>query len=433
MRGRVRRLCAVGTAILVALVSTGCTALLPPAEGSNAVLTAWAISAGGEEELLPPAAEAFERRTGKPIQVQFFQNDPYKNKLWVSMGSGNPPDAIFGWGGGPLKTFVDAGKIVDLAPQMRADPQWRQRFLPSVMGPVDQDGHTYGVPIGSIQPVVLFYNKDVFESVGLQPPRTWQQLTAAVPRLQQAGYIPISLGGADAWTYLMWEEALVDRVAGPEAFQAVLDGKPGAWQNPDIVRANRMLQDLVQQGAFGDSFTSTSAELNQQTALVTSGRAAMTLHLGSAYPTMLENAPDFVRNGRLGWLPFPAVEGGRGDPANLFGNPATFMSATTGPRQDEAVDFLRHEVSSPEYSEGTIARGEVPPVVGIEDRLRTAENSDWLLFVYDLAKNAPHFQQSWDQALPPGPAQNLLTNLQKLFLEQITAQEFSSEMEESPR
>ncbi|GAB3690112.1 ABC transporter substrate-binding protein [Saccharopolyspora tripterygii] len=432
MRG-LRRLSAVAAVLAAALTSTGCAVLLPPSEGSTGVITSWAISGGGEEELMPGQGERFQQRTGRPVQTQFFQNDPYKNKLWVSMGSGTPPDAFFGWGGGALEEFIEAGRVADLAPAMREHPEWRQNFLPSVMSPVDIGGGTYGIPVGGIQPVLLYFNEDVYAETGLRPPRSWNELLDQVPRLQEAGYLPIALGGADSWTYLMWEEAIVDRVAGPGAFQAVLDGEPGAWLNPDIIRANTMLQNLVRRGAFGNAFASTSAELGQQRTLLASGRAAMMVHLGSGYSDLLGDDEDWVREGHLGWAPFPAVEGGKGDPANLVGNPTTFMSATAGPDAEEAVDFLRQELSSDAFTQGRLARGDVPPVTGIEDQLRASDDADYMTFVYDLAKNAPHFQQSWDQALPPGPAQNVLINLQKLFLEQISPQEFSELMEESSR
>lgn len=432
MRG-LRRLCGAGAALALALTSTGCAVLLPPSEGSADVVTTWAISGGGEEELMPGQGEKFAQRTGRRMHTQFFQNDPYKNKLWVSMGSGTPPDTFFGWGGGALHAFINAGKVADLAPAMRQHPEWRNNFLPSVMSPVDLRGGTYGIPVGGIQPVLLYFNKDVYARTGLRPPRTWNELLDQIPRLQQAGYLPISLGGADSWTYLMWEEAIVDRVAGPETFQAVLDGKPGAWLNPDIIKANTLLQDLVRSGAFGDAFASTSAELGQQRTLLASGRAAMMVHLGSGYSDLLGDNETWVREGHLGWTRFPAVEGGKGHPDNLVGNPTTFMSATAGPDQHDAVEFLRQELSSPAYTRAILERGDVPPVTGIEEQLRTSEDADYMTFVYELAKNAPHFQQSWDQALPPGPAQNVLINLQKLFLEQIGPEEFSQLMEESSR
>ena len=72
--------------------------------------------------------------------------------------------------------------------------------------------------------------------------------------------------------------------------------------------------------------------------------------------------------------------------------------------------------------------GDIPAVQGLESQLSGAANSEWLLFNYNMVKNAPHYQLSWDQALPPQPAQALLTNLDQLFLKQISPQQFSDNM-----
>lgn len=77
---------------------------------------------------------------------------------------------------------------------------------------------------------------------------------------------------------------------------------------------------------------------------------------------------------------------------------------------------------------GLIKIGLVPPVKGIQSKLKQQKDSDWLLFVYDLAQNAPYYDLSWDQALPARAAQALLTNLDLLFLKKITPQQFSKNM-----
>ena len=60
--------------------------------------------------------------------------------------------------------------------------------------------------------------------------------------------------------------------------------------------------------------------------------------------------------------------------------------------------------------------------------LSSAQNGEWLQYNYNIVQKAPHFQLSWDQALLPQPAQALLTNLDQLFLKQVTPQGFSTNM-----
>ena len=78
--------------------------------------------------------------------------------------------------------------------------------------------------------------------------------------------------------------------------------------------------------------------------------------------------------------------------------------------------------------QGMIKLGEVPVAQGISSQLASAPNSDWLEYVYQTVQKAPSSQLSWDQALPPQPAQAVLTNLSQLFLKQITPQQFADNM-----
>ena len=42
----------------------------------------------------------------------------------------------------------------------------------------------------------------------------------------------------------------------------------------------------------------------------------------------------------------------------------------------------------------------VPPVRGIDERLEQSDSAEYLEAVHEMVASAPHFQLSWDQALP---------------------------------
>ncbi|MBV8457998.1 MAG: hypothetical protein JO122_15435, partial [Acetobacteraceae bacterium] len=119
---------------------------------------------------------------------------------------------------------------------------------------------------------------------------------------------------------------------------------------------------------------------------------------------------------------------------NVAGNPTNFYSISARSRsQPQAATFLGDGVLNEFELDGMVKIGEVPPVNGIRSKLMKVEHADWLLNVYDLAANAPHFDLSWDQALPPRPAQAMLTNLGLLFLKQLTPEQFAKQMNDSMR
>lgn len=399
------------------------------AQGGGSGPLVWALTGGDQKAYEQSVAEFNAAHPDAKATLQLFQNDPYKQKLLVAMGAGNGPDVFFNWGGGILKSYVEAGDVVDLTPEMSKDPAWKNRFLPSILPSVTFGGKIYGVPLNGTQPIVIFYNKQVLQQAGVQPPRTFQDLLAAIPALKAKGKALFALGGADKWTYLMYEEYLVDRLGGPQVFADIAAGKAGSWSNPAVLQANRMIQQLVQAGAFTKGFTGLSYGTGQATALLYTGRAAMQMMGTWDFPNILSGQPAFVQKGNLGWMAFPAVAGGKGDPKDIVGGPANFYSVNArGKNQQGAVEFLRTAVLSKQNVATLLQNGSVPPVQGLEAQIAQAPNHEWLGFVYDLVKGAPSFQLSWDQALPPAQADALLTNLDRLFLLQITPEQFSDAM-----
>jgi len=417
-----QRRTAVAAAATVLVLVAAATAL---AAATKTGVLVWTIQRT-ENAVETKAAKSYK---ASDVKVQIFANDPYKQKIRVALGAGSPPDVFMNWGGGGLKQYVDAGKVVDLTPYLNADKAWKNRFFANVLQTAAFNGKYYGVPNVGMQPVVLFYNKKVFSDNKVTAPQTWAQLLTAVQKLKDAGVIPIVLGGQSKWPDLMWEEYLVDRVAGPQAFDAIAAGKKNAWSSPGIIRANTLLQQLVDAGAFGSSFSSTQYDGTVTSTLLGTGKGAMELMGNWEYGAVLSNSPSTIKNKELGWIPFPSIPGGKGDPRNIAGNTSNYYSvAAKSKNKDAAVAYLKRSVMSPAYVKGLIALGNIPPVRGIAPQLATGANAAFTTWCYRLVQSAPHFQHSWDQVLSPSQADTLLTNLDRLFLKQITPKQFSANM-----
>jgi raffinose/stachyose/melibiose transport system substrate-binding protein len=398
--------------------------------GGSSTVTIWDIRTGADQQLAQSLVKQFN--TSHPnihAVLNFFENDPYKQKLQVAMGAHNPPDIFFGWGGGILQSYVNAGDVYDLTDALNSDTSWKNKFLPSVWSSVTFNGKIYGVPLNNTQPILFFYNKAIFDQYHLTPPQTWADLLNVVKTLKQKNVIPIAVAGASQWTYLMYAEYLADRFGGPSPFQSVLANQSGAWSNPAFIKAFTAIQQLVDAGAFGSSFSSVSADTNQDAALIYTGKAAMMLQGTWNFPVFQTNAPSFVQQNKLGWFGFPSVDGGQGDIADLVGGPCNYYSISKAAKSPQnCITYLKDGVMNDAAIKGMINLGEVPVAQGISSQLASAPHSDWLEFVYQTVQKAPSFQLSWDQALPPTPAQAVLTNLSQLFLKQITPQQFSDNM-----
>lgn len=426
-----RRAGAVVAAVSVAAVLAACGGGKQPggpAAGGDG-LSAWALT-GGTEDVFRAQFDAWNAdHPDDEIAVEWFANDAYKEKIRTAVGAGNSPTLIYGWSGGTLADYVANDAVVDLGD---AAAELDERLIPSVAANGEVDGTTYAVPNTHTQPVVMYYNQEVLDAAGVEVPTTYDELLDAVGTLKDEGTIPIALAGQSVWPELMWIQYLTDRIGGPEVFQAVLDGEEGAWSDPAIVEATTKIQELVDAGAFGDSFGSVNADQNADTALVHTGKAAFVLQGSWVYPNFLEAAPDLVESGGLGYTTFPTVEGGAGDPANIVGNPSNFWSVSadaTPEAQEAAKEYISTEVLSDDVVDDLLEIGAVPPITGLEDKIAEQADSDHPSFVYGLVRDAPHFQLSWDQALPAAQSQALLDNLSQLFLGQIDPQQFSTAMD----
>lgn len=423
-------LAALGISVPALVTLSACGGGTQPSggAGSPSSFSVWALT-GAKQDTYQASFDAWdEANPENPVAVEFFANDSYKEKIRTAIGSGNAPTLVFNWAGGTLADYVANDSVIDLTDKV---DDTLARTIESISTVGQIDGKQFAVPNNDTQPVILYYNSDLFEEHGVTPPTTWDELMTAVETFSAAGITPFALAGQSVWPELMFIQYLTDRIGGEGVFQKVLDGETDAWSDPAITSALEKIIELVEAGAFGDSFGSVSADAGADAALVHTGQAAMVLQGSWVYGTFKQDAPDFVADGKLGFLNFPAIDGGAGDPANVVGNPANYWAVSadaTEEVQDLAIKYLNDFNLGDEMVENFLAMGAIPAVTGLEDRLPELDDGDFLSFAYDMVLGAAHFQLSWDQALPAAPAQELLTNLSRIFLGEIQPADFVSAM-----
>ncbi|MBM6403866.1 extracellular solute-binding protein [Phycicoccus sp. CSK15P-2] len=392
----------------------------------------WTLSGKPQEDIRQQAADEFnEAHSDTPIEVTLFQNDAYKQKVKTALGAGQAPTILWGWGGGGLKSWVDAGQVEDLTSFFDENGDLKDKIFPAAFGAATVDDTVYALPCETVTPIVLYWNKAVFDQVGVQPPQSWSDILDLVPAFNDKGIAPFSLGGQSRWTNMMWLEFLFDRIGGPEVFQAVFDGEKDAWSNPDAIKALTEMQKLIEMNGFVKGFASITADSNADQALLYTGKAAMMLHGAWTYGGMKNDGGDFVSGGNLGYMNFPAVEGGKGDPSNSVGNPAQYLSISSKASDEEkkaAMTFLAESQFTESIQQAWIDSGNIPVAQGSDALIGDGEDADWLKFQYDIASNANSFVQSWDQALPPAQAEVLLDNIAKLFQMSIGPEEFATNL-----
>jgi raffinose/stachyose/melibiose transport system substrate-binding protein len=421
---------AAGAAALAACGSSG-----PSDKGSTSGggggASYWSLSGLPGEPIRQAAVDRFNKaNSGTKITPTFFQNDAYKQKIKTAIGAGQAPTMIWGWGGGGLKSYVDASQVLDLTDWLGQNAAVKDKILPSSFGAATVNGKVYALPIETVQPIVLFYNKKVFEKVGVQPPKSYQDILDLIPKFNEKKIAPFSLAGQSRWTNMMWLEFMLDRNAGSDVFNNVFAGKAGSWSDPAVLDMLTKIQDLVKNKAFINGFSSITADSNADQALLYTGKAAMMLHGSWSYGIQASNGGDFVKSGGLGWMNFPPIDGGKGDPTNTVGNPGQYLSISSkasAAEQDVAKKFFSTTLVDDDEKAGWVKSGGVP-VLKDSDSLFTGEDAQYLKDMSAIASGAKTFAQSWDQALSPTAAETLLDNIAKLFQLQVSPQQWVDAM-----
>jgi raffinose/stachyose/melibiose transport system substrate-binding protein len=425
-----RTILGVAASVPVSMALSACGTAGPGASSGSA--TYWFLNGQPQEGVRTGVVDRFnEANPNGKIVPTTFQNDAYKTKIKTAIGAGQAPTIIWGWGGGTLRTYVQADQVEDLTSWFDENPELKDKRFPTTFDAATVDGKIYALPCETVQPIVLYYNKKVFDSIGVQPPESWDDIMALVPKFNAKGVAPFALGGQSRWTNMMWLEFLFDRIGGPEVFQAVFEGEKDAWSNPDAITALTKVQDLVKANGFIKGFSSITADSNADQALLYTGKAAMMLHGSWSYGIQQADGGDFVSSGSLGYMNFPPVDGGKGDPSDTVGNPAQYLSISAKASDEQkkiAKNFFTKGVLDDAEVKEWIGIGGVPVLEGTQKLLAADKNADFLTFTYDIASNAKSFAQSWDQALSPTAAETLLDNIVKLFQLSVSPQQFADNL-----
>ncbi len=229
----------------------------------------WSLTSAPNEGIHKAAAERYNAMSDKAgaMEVTFFQNDAYKQKIRTAVGAGQAPTLIYGWGGGTLRTYVAEDQVIDLTDWL-AEDGYKDEFSPGIWpAATAADGKIYAVPLNGTQPVILFYNKRVFDAAGAEPPKTYEELLALAELFNSKGVAPMSLAGQSRWTSMMWLEYLLDRIGGAQVFQNIFDKKQDAWLDPAVVEMAAKVQELVDAEMFVKGFASMAADNNSDQAL----------------------------------------------------------------------------------------------------------------------------------------------------------------------
>ncbi|HHX60006.1 MAG TPA: extracellular solute-binding protein [Epulopiscium sp.] len=397
----------------------------PAASDDNKEIVFWHNSTeGGDKKIMDAAIDKFNSTTqsGYTIKSVATQNDNYKEKLVVAMSSGEAPDMYMTWSGGPMNEYIEAGYAQPVDDLMAAS-DLPGKLMDASIAQGTYNGKVYGVPFWNMATSGVYYNKKMFDELGLKVPATIGELEEVADKLVDNGIIPFALANSTKWTGSMYFMNLAARKGGLEPFAKAVDGS-GTFEDEAFVYAGNKIREWTEKGYFPDGVNSLSEDDGQSRQLLYQEKAAMTC-IGSWYTTNMKNdSEEFFAN--VGWFKFPKLEGSDADDSILIGTIGEhFMHFNcTDDKLNAAFEFVEMYLED-DIIQVMIAEGKIPPVKNAQE-LVTEPLTQQIL---EAVLGASSVQLWYDQYLPPSVAQAHLDTSQELFGLTMSAEDAAAQFQ----
>lgn len=270
------------------------------------------------------------------IVVESAQNNPYKEKVKVVVGGEDCPDIFFSWCGEFTERFIREDLILDLAPYLEADQEWKDSLMDNQMVNYTLDnGMVYGIPF-RLDAKLFFYNIDQFEEAGAEVPTTWDELIETCEKLQAAGFTPIAYGNQDLWPSAHYIGTLNQMTVSDEVREVDYTPTTGEFTDPGYQTALEYYEKLIPY--FNENSNGITADMARSNFCM--GYGAMYYAEAIEIPYINDPTTGLNPDLNFGMFNFPVVEG-PGNPNILTGVPEGFVVSSKTEYPDECVEFLK--------------------------------------------------------------------------------------------
>jgi raffinose/stachyose/melibiose transport system substrate-binding protein len=272
------------------------------------------------------------------ITREAVSSDQMRQTVNTAIASGTGPDVIL-YDAGPSYAglLADAGLLLPLD-DYATQYGWKERVAAPAIEATTFDGSLYGMPL-TTDLIGMFYNKTLLDQEGLTLPTTLDELVAFCGEATAKGYIPIAFGNNPGWEAFHQFSMTSNQMLGPEAMRALLFQNQGNWDTPEIATAiEAFFVTLRDAGCFPED--ANAITYDDGNLLFFSGQALLHTTGSWLVGDIAEQMPDT----EVGFVPFPALEGGHGSVWISGVGSAWFITASSA-HPDEAAAFIDYMYS----------------------------------------------------------------------------------------
>lgn len=242
---RITRIVPLAGLAVAAVVVAGCAPSGPAAQqgsGEEAVtLSVWSWQAASSSDWDAVFDRYEEANPGVTIEFEGYQPTEYNQVLATGLEGSDGPDVAMLRAYGGAQAAIQAGQLVPLDDVIDGLDQFDPVVLRAAQG--REDGLTYGVPF-AYQTLQMFYNKTMFDEMGLDEPTTWDEFIDVQESLLAEGVTPIALGARDDWVLPIFHDIVGSaRYGGSQFEEEILSGDTD-FTDPDYVASLEIVEEM---------------------------------------------------------------------------------------------------------------------------------------------------------------------------------------------
>ena len=296
----------------------------------------------------PASIELFERvidkfeedHPGVTVEITPYGFDDFLRVMPLALDGGEGPDVAYvPWGLQALGRYALAGHTVELT-DIAAENGWLDNYEMSDITLTNglTPGEIHGIPFENVT-IGVFYNKEIFEELGLEVPETLEEFESIMETIKETGMTPVSVGGRDGWPLAHVWLQLVHTAMPIQAITDIEDNDPEArLDTPEFLAATEKTLEWAEAGYLDPNLLSTDfVDANN---LFINGEVAMNIG-GTWVMSDFAELPEF----EVGFFPTPQLNpdlewhaGGKNPYNNLMINSAS-------EHQDLAIELVDYLLS----------------------------------------------------------------------------------------
>jgi raffinose/stachyose/melibiose transport system substrate-binding protein len=352
-----------GASALIALIAAGPsqaeTTLSFLVDNSPDTVAAAEALAAAYQKKVPDVTVEIEQRPG---------GGEGDNIIKTRLATGEMSDVFLYNSGSLMQALKPAQTLVDLTGLAS-----QAHVADGFKAVVSADSKVYGVPYGTAMAGGIFYNKKIYQELGLAIPKTWADFMANNAKIKAAGKVAVAQTYRDTWTsqlfvladYYNLESAVPNFAADYTANKAKYATIPAAMKGFDH------LKEVHDAGYMNEDFG--AASYDDGLRMVATGEAAHYPMLTFAIGALKQNYPDNLadigffaqpgddaaKNGLTVWMP-PAIyiplKSEHMEEAKKF---ADFVGSVEGCK----IMVETNTVQGPSLVDGCSLPADVPPSV----------------------------------------------------------------------